>query len=342
MNSWGLNTLGDWTHHDFYRSGKVPYTIEITRARLPKTAKIPGFSGMADFFASDFEAQLTKNAQKIKWAAEDPYCIGIFINNEMRWGNRTTVARSSFASPATQPAKQAMVDFLKCKYIVTEGLNRKWGTSYRNWDEVLKSTTLPDEEKSSEDMLEFSTKFFEHYYSTCRKVVKAFSPHMLYLGSRLHLTGMPELFLVASKYCDVLAINCYSWSMDGFTRQGLPKDKPILISEFHFGLLDRGMFNADSRPAGVTQADRAHAYLRLMQGLLLHPQVVGAHWFCYRDEPVTGRWSGIKNENFAIGLVDNQDTPYYELTGMMRKVAENGLDYRLKGEYNCDWDGSCK
>ena len=166
-------------------------------------------------------------------------------------------------------------------------------------------------------------------------MVKEFSPNAIYFGSRIHLTNMPELFKAASRYADVVSTNTYTWSFDGLRKEGLPEDKPILISEFHVGVLDRGMFNADLRPAGVTQQDRAQAYLRLLQGALLHPQIVGTHFFCYRDSPVTGRWDG---ENFAIGMVDVTDTPYWELTAMMRKIGANMIQYRLKGEFKCDWE----
>ena len=53
------------------------------------------------------------------------------------------------------------------------------------------------------------------------------------------------------------------------------------------------------------------------------------------DVPVTGRWDG---ENFAIGMVDVTDTPYWELTAMMRKIGANMIPYRLKGEFKCDWE----
>ena len=108
-----------------------------------------------------------------------------------------------------------------------------------------------------------------------------------------------------------------------------------MITEFHVGVLDRGTFNADMRPSGVTQDDRAHAYLRIMQGILLHPQVVGAHYFCWNNQPLTGRFDG---ENLAIGVIDCCDTPFWELTAMMRKISENMMQYRLDGKYECGWD----
>lgn len=339
LESWGLNTIGNWSHVEFNQNHKTPYTMEIMWPRCPSTAAIKGFGGVIDVFSPKFEDALVKNSKekRMSGVAEDPWCIGLFINNEINWGDRTSAARSAFASKADQPAKIEFVKFLKTKYIVVNALNRKWSTLYKDWDEVLKSRGLPNADKSFEDMLVFNIKIFEKYFSTCRGIAKKFFPDKLYLGSRIHMSNMPELFDVATKYCDVVSINVYSWSMDGLRRAGLPVDKPIMITEFHVAVLDRGMFNADLRPAGVNQNDRAHAYLRIMQGILLHPQIVGAHWFCYRDEPLTGRWSGVFNENFAIGIVDGTDTPYWELTAMMRKVAENIMQYRMDGKLKSKW-----
>ena len=84
-------------------------------------------------------------------------------------------------------------------------------------------------------------------------------------------------------------------------------------------------------PAGVTQADRATAYTRYMQGVLTHPNMVGANWFQFRNQPLTGRWEG---EGYQLGFVDVADTPYAELTAAARQIGENMYEYRLNGKLN--------
>lgn len=192
------------------------------------------------------------------FARKDPMLIGIFITNEIYWGNdRTAAARSAFASPATQPAKREFIKELKRKYISIDVLNDKWGSNYADWQETLDTVALPDAERSFEDFLSFNKRIFEVFYSTCRDVVKEFSPNAIYFGSRIHLTNMPELFEAASRYADVVSTNTYTWSFDGLRKEGLPEDKPILISEFHVGVLDRGMFNADlGRPESRSRIGR--------------------------------------------------------------------------------------
>lgn len=338
LESWGINTIGNWSDPAIQKVRKTPYTMEF---RLPRAkngiVRTEDFRGFHDVFSPEFEEALRKSTADgvAAGAKDDPWCIGFFIGNEIPWGDRTALARSTFRSPPETAAKREFVRDLQTKYLTAAALNRKWGTHYRDWNEVLNSTEPPDPEKSCEDMLAFNAKFLDRFYLLCRRTVKEFSPNHLYLGSRLHISGHPEAYAAAAKYCDVVSRNVYSWSLDGFRQEGLPPDKPVMITEFHIAVLDRGMFNADMRPAGITQDDRAHAYLRIVQGALLHPQIVGAHYFCWADQCLTGRFDG---ENLAIGVVDVADTPYWELTAMMRKVGENMMRYRREGKFECDWE----
>ena len=70
----------------------------------------------------------------------------------------------------------------------------------------------------------------------------------------------------------------------------------------------------------------ANAFL---QGALVHPKIVGTHWFQFRDQPLTGRWDG---EGYAIGFVDVADTPYPEMTKAARAVGEGMYRYRQRGK----------
>ena len=102
----------------------------------------------------------------------------------------------------------------------------------------------------------------------------------------------------------------------------------MLIGEFHFGTYDRGMFSASLCPVW-NQQERAVSYQRYLQGALSNPAMIGAHWFQFRDQPLTGRWDG---EGYQIGFVDVADTPYPELTQAAREVGENMYSYRENGK----------
>jgi len=93
---------------------------------------------------------------------------------------------------------------------------------------------------------------------------------------------------------------------------------PLIIGEFHFGALDRGMFHTGLVPVADQEA-RAAAYRSYLESALRHPSFVGTGWFKYMDEPTTGR--PLDEENYQIGLVDCCDTPYPETIAAVRAVG---------------------
>ena len=105
--------------------------------------------------------------------------------------------------------------------------------------------------------------------------------------------------------------------------------RPILVGEFHFGCLDRGMFKPGLVPV-CDQAERGRSYARFVEGCLRHPLIVGCHWFQYRDQPLIGRGDG---EAYQIGFVDVCDRPYPELTRAARRVGEALYETRRGGAW---------
>ncbi len=103
-------------------------------------------------------------------------------------------------------------------------------------------------------------------------------------------------------------------------------DRPVVIGEFHFGALDRGMFHT-GLVATANQDERAKAYLTYVRSALHHPQIVGTHWFEYGDEAVTGRGDG---ENYQIGFVNVCDTPYAETIAASREIGAEMYSLRAK------------
>lgn len=148
-----------------------------------------------------------------------------------------------------------------------------------------------------------------------RDAIKAVAPNQLYLGCRF-AWGNDLADRAAGKYCDVISYNLYRRTVADF--KNASGDKPLIIGEFHFGALDRGMFHTGLVPVD-NQAARAQAYRDYVLGALKHPQFVGTHWFQWMDEPVTGRV--YDEENYQIGFVDVADTPYQETIAASRDVG---------------------
>lgn len=344
LRHWGMNTIGNWGHSDLMLRGEMPYTLQLTDydRSLPRLAGGPlKFYDVFDPAYIDAMRNLVETASRrdpaVARSLTDPMCIGYFIDNEINYGNRG--ARQIFGdlvlkSPAEQAAKQEWERDLRVQYEDDiAALNRAWGTSHASWEAWLADTaTVPETAAYRTDSAAFFRKAVDQYFRLSRDAIKSVAPHRLYLGSRFISTDAVrrDLYEASEKYCDVLTVNVYAHSVANFGGGGFP-DMPVLIGEFHFGVLDRGMFRPGVVSAGVTQEDRALAYTRFLQGALAHPNIVGTHWFQFRDQPLTGRWDG---EGYAIGFVDVADTPYRELGRAARQVGEHMYRYRLNGVLN--------
>ncbi|MCY3017924.1 MAG: hypothetical protein NTW87_02680 [Planctomycetota bacterium] len=175
-----------------------------------------------------------------------------------------------------------------------------------------------------DDLRAFYTKTAEEYFRVIRDAVKEIAPKQLYLGCRFAWVN-PRAVEAAAKFCDVVSYNLYQRSIASF-RCPAKADVPLIVGEFHFGALDRGMFHT-GLVATKSQDERAKTYKDYVQGALRHPQFVGTHWFQYRDESTTGR--PYDEENYQIGLVDNADTPYVETIAAVREVGYGMYEYRL-------------
>ena len=146
-------------------------------------------------------------------------------------------------------------------------------------------------------------------------MVKQAAPNTMYLGCRFAWVN-DRAVRAAAGFCDVISFNRYQASVADLA---LPEgvDKPVVIGEFHFGALDRGMFHTGLRPVPDQDA-RAAAYKNYVTGALENPWIVGTHWFQFGDQATTGRGDG---ENYQIGFLDVCDTPYLETIRAAREVG---------------------
>lgn len=319
LRSWGLNTIGNWSDEATCLMRLTPYTDAIGSGGTRMIAGSEGYWGkFPDVFDPGFAASLRHSMESKRGkSADDPWCLGYFSDNEMSWGDEVSLALGALRSPPEQAAKKIFVADLKAKYGEIAKLNKVWGTSHVSWDALLESREAPDRKRAFGDLTAFDTKAAEQYFRTVRETIQAVAPHQLYLGCRF--AWVNDLAAIAAgKYCDVVSYNRYQRSIAQFKYPG--GDKPLLIGEFHFGALDRGMFHTGLVPV-ANQAARAQAYKDYVLGALRHPQFVGCHWFQYKDEPVTGR--AYDEENYQIGFVDVADTPYRETIAASRAVGKS-------------------
>ena len=324
LRSWGINTIANWSDSAIYLQRKTPYVGNIGFG----SKMLEGSQGYWGKFRDAFDPSFAEGIRK-RMAAEkgksagDPWCIGYFVDNEIAWGDDVSLATAALASPPDQAAKRAFIAELRDKYATIERLNEAWDTEHESWDALLQCTQQPDRRRAAEDLKAFYTKTAETYFKTIRDAVKESAPDQLYLGCRFAWVN-PLAVAAAAKYCDVVSYNLYRPSVADFKVPG-DHDVPLIIGEFHFGALDRGLFHTGLVPVKDQQA-RAEAYKSYVQGMLAHPQFVGCHWFKYRDESTTGR--ALDAENYQIGFIDICDTPYPETIAAVREVGYGMYDYR--------------
>ena len=332
LRSWGMNTIANWSEEGIYLQRKTPYTATLhTGGR-----RIEGSEGTWGKFPDPFdpgfrEALRTDMAAEKGKSAGDPWCIGYFVDNELSWGDEAALASATLASPADQPAKRALVDGLKAKHADIGKLNTAWGTAYASWNALLDTRSVPPGAAVREDLIQFNRRLAETYFRVCREAVKEAAPNNLYLGCRFDFHFYPAeepgydwLVRIAGQFCDVISFNRYRFSArDLMPPKGV--DKPVMIGEFHFGALDRGLLHTGLRSV-LDQSQRGEVYASYVRSALANPFMVGTHWFQYGDQPVTGRSDG---ENYQIGLIDVCDRPYAETIEACRGVGYKMYEYRM-------------
>jgi hypothetical protein len=324
LRSWGLNTIGNWSDAAVYRLRQTPCVVSIHAAGRPLEGSSGYWGKFPDVFDPEFRRKLRAALAHEKGASTgDPWCLGYFVDNELAWGEELSLAVAALASPADQPAKRAFVEDLRAKYGAVEDLNRAWGTTHASWEALLENRSPPDARKAHDDLAAFATRTAEQYFRVCREAIKEAAPDHLYLGCRFAWVN-DRAVRAAARYCDVISYNRYQDTAGDFR---LPEgiDRPVLIGEFHFGALDRGLFHPGLRPVADQRA-RGEAYRHYVRGALANPCLVGTHWFQFNDQATTGRGDG---ENYQIGFLDVCDTPYAETVAAAREVSQNLYGRRL-------------
>ncbi|MEM1109225.1 MAG: beta-agarase [Planctomycetota bacterium] len=317
LRSWGMNTLAIASDPALCRQNRTPYTETVWVRGTRKLEASAGYWGkFHDVFDPGFRSAVRDALAKHNQAAADPWCIGFFIENELSWGADASLALATLAGPADQPAKRVFIETLREKYGDIAALNRQWGSDHASWDDLLQTTQLPDRARAWEDLMAFYTRTVETYFETVHGEMKAAAPDAMYLGCRLAWAISETVTRTAARHADVLSFNKYQPDV---AEVGLPAgiDKPMVISEFHFGARDRGSLHVGIQ-AAAHQSERADKYRAYLDSALRNPYIVGTHWFQYGDQPPTGRGDG---ENYNVGLIDLADRPFPELT---RAVTEVG------------------
>lgn len=324
MAAAGMNTIGAWSDPKL-NDGTLYETPILYVAAHAKERVIAGL-------LPDFEDKVRANTRAVLAELNDTSkIIGVFLDNEMAWYGASpwdpnptyTILEEAFQLPASNPARQAALAFLRQRYESPAALAAAWRLDpITTWQQVtsewLRRSRAP-EAMAARDA--FLTQCAETFFERSTRVVREEMPGVLILGTRFAGNAPDPVIVATGKYCDVLSFNNYrpvpTADEHLLARYWLLAKKPLMITEYSWRAAENNSGNPNSRGAGsvvATQAVRASNYTAFLENTIAHPQVIGLHWFEWADQSPQGRFDG---EDSNYGMVDIRHRPYDVLVKAM-------------------------
>jgi hypothetical protein len=347
LKAWGFNTLGGWS--DCSPDLGLPFMVDL---ELGRNSRFHWF----DPFDPQMEQKVLEKARQLTAAYRNlPQLIGYFSDNEVGWWNS-----SLFIWFLRAPWENHTKRFLwKMIYDSYDGdWNRllvDWSpqNGAKNFDD-LKMTGAALKLRPGGNGIRLVDRFMSacagRYYKLMYNAIHAAHPGALVLGDRLPLYYHQDAILAMGDNVDLISTNYNVDVADGWIApyyfDGLRKlsRKPVLVTEFFFAATENGSGNRNETARNVhakpghlmtvpTQDERAWGAQNALLGFAGFPNVVGAHWFQYCDEPLGGREDG---EDYNTGLIDTSDRPYQALTlgfmeinpGLESAHAKSGVELK--------------
>ncbi len=294
MDKWGLNTIANWSDTRIMQMNRKAFLIPLRGLGIAHD-----LMGLCDVYTPDFEATVRKNLKEfVEPYKNNPWLIGYFIGNEPAWLNEEARLCDLILKGKERPIRSALK-----KYLTENG-------------------DTPQTRKA----FVFST--FRTFLSTTNRILKQQDPNHLNLGIRFGNIGVldPAILQICSEAFDVLSFNCYDLYPDPhmMDRALAITNLPMIIGEYHFGTVDRGM--AQSLWQVNSQQERGVAYRYYTERAYAHPGLIGTGYFQWCDQDLTGRGDG---ENYNCGLIDVTDRPYREQVEAMMETAKHLYDIHL-------------
>ncbi len=327
--AWRFNTVANWSDPEFQAARpRLPYVVPMPEYPSTRTLLYRDFP---DVFDPSFREAAARYAAFLGAYRDDPSLVGYFMRNEPNWafGANNVAAEMLEANPGTATRRE-LARWLEARYRADAAAWAKaWGLGLRAFSDVETAIVPRAAERSAaarDDLWAFSKEMVSAYVRIPAEACRRVDPRHLNLGMRYAWISS-ELLYEASDAFDVFTINAYAMAppADVVREIAARTGKPVLIGEFHFGALDRGLPSTGLR-AVASQEERGVAYRRYVEAAAADPNVVGAHYFVLNDQEVLGRFDG---ENFQIGFVDVCHRPYDELVAAAARTHEAVYDVML-------------
>ncbi|MDR0574876.1 MAG: hypothetical protein LBG96_12765 [Tannerella sp.] len=285
MDKWGLNTIANWSSPDVMSLNKKAFILQLRGIGIDNS-----LMGLTDVYDNAFAATAETSIRDFVTSHKDnPWLIGYFLGNEPAWLGQEERLCGMILNGPNRPIKVKLEKYLS-------------------------------EDDTPERRKQFIYNTFNTFLQTVCQLLKRYDPNHLNLGIRFgggHI--VPDILQSCKQNFDVFSFNCYDLKpdkemMDRTIRQtGLP----MIIGEYHFGTVDRGM--AQSLWQVHSQQQRGVAYRYYTEQAYAHPGLIGTAYFQWCDQDLTGRFDG---ENYNCGLVDVTDRPYPHQVNAMKETAK--------------------
>ena len=291
MDKWGINTIGNWSSGEVIAMNRKAFMVSMRTAGVER-----GLMGLADVYAPDFREKLDEAlGSSVARYKDNPWLIGYFVGNEPAWLEQEARLCDIILNGDDKPIKAELSKFLQ-------------------------DGDTPERRK------EFIYKTFRTFLTAVKETQMKHDPNHLNLGIRFgNISHMDEeLLKICKESFDVLSFNCYDlypdWAM--MDRALKITGLPMIIGEYHFGTVDRGM--AQSLWQVDSQEERGVAYRFYTEKGYAHPGLIGTAYFQWGDQDLTGRRND--GENYNCGLVDVTDRPYPHQVNAMVETAKRLYD----------------
>ena len=289
MDRWGINTIANWSSSEVYNKNRKAFILQLRGLGIDGD-----LMGMADIYVPDFEIKID-NAVKssVEPYNDNPWLIGYFTYNEPSWLGQ---------------------ELRLCSMILTENSDRP---IKKKLMEVLEKNDTPEARKA------FIHNTFQIFIETVDNALEKHSNH-LNLGIRFGHIPENEILELCKDVFDVFSFNSYDLypSEETMDRCMQITGKPMIIGEYHFGTVDRGM--AQALWQVDSQQERGVAYSYYTEKAYSHPGLIGTAYFQWADQDLTGRRND--GENYNCGLVDVTDRPYKYQVEAMAETAKKLFD----------------
>ena len=290
MDKWGLNTIANWSSPEVMNMNRKAFMFQLRGVGIEG-----GLMGLPDVYTGDFASKVDAACKSsVEQYKDNPWLIGYFTGNEPSW----------------------LEQELRLCDLILEGDDRPIKKELTAW---LAKGDTPENRK------QFIFTTFRIFLETVDNAITKYDPNHLNLGIRfgnvMHIDR--EILEICKDVFDVFSFNCYDQypKKEMMDRAMEMTGLPMIIGEYHFGTVDRGM--AQSLWQVNSQQERGVAYRYYTERAYQHPGLIGTAYFQWCDQDLTGRRDG---ENYNCGLVDVTDRPYQHQVEAMMETAKRLFD----------------